>query len=129
MRVEDLREASEVINDAQLESLLSKRYGNGANAFWLFGSTEKYPAMSILVKGDLATLHYFPRARHPGYRSIGLAAELGLDPEGMSVFYANEGEEQEIVNDSIVPFPHALAAAREFLASGRLPEALEWFEL
>jgi hypothetical protein len=44
------------------------------------------------------------------------------------MFYVSETEEQEILNDSIVPYSDAVSAAKEFSVTRTLPTA-KWFEL
>jgi hypothetical protein len=38
-------------------------------------------------------------------------------------------EEDQVPNDAIVPFADALAAAKEFLLSTKLPPSIKWSEL
>jgi hypothetical protein len=128
MRVQDFEGVYQASTPNAIESVLAKRYGGGVNAFWLSHGDSKYPAILILVKGELASLHYFPRERHAGFRSVG--AVEGLEPGGSSTFFMNNPhEEQEVLNDSIVPFSVALEVANEFSACTDLPRFAEWFEL
>lgn len=128
MRIQDFEHVHDVNGEDALNLALSERYGNGVNAFWLSHGSSKYPAILLLVNGDLATLNYFPRERHPGFRSVG--ALQNLEPDGTSTFFMNDvNEAQPISNDSIVSFSSALRAAKEFLVSTDLPHSLEWFEL
>jgi hypothetical protein len=126
MIVEDFRESAEPGNEAELVSFLMRRYGSGVNSFWL--SHDKYPAMSILVNGDLSSLIYFPHKRHPGFRSVG--RYKNLKPGGTTVFYLDSiNQQQPMINDSIVSFETSLKVAREFYNSNVLPPSIEWFEL
>jgi Immunity protein Imm1 len=104
-----------------------RRDANGRNCFWLSHDDQPYPFLGVLVKGDLAYVHYFPEDRHAGHRSLGNLP--GLDPEGLTTFYLDEGTPQEILNDGIVLFEKALAAAKEFHQSPALPRSIEWQEL
>ena len=112
----------------EVDTALSKRYGAGVNEFWLSHGPENFPALCLLVNGDLATLTYLPQEGHPGYRSEGKVR--GLERDRTSTFYVNnETEELEIMNESIVPFCTAVEAAKDFLISRQLPKSIEWLEL
>jgi len=112
----------------ELERVLSRRYGNGVNAFWICRKDDERPLLLILVNKALANLHYFPAGNHPGFQSMGQIS--GLDPEKYTTFFMNNTKEpEEIPNDAIVPFSDALAAAKEFFASDELPPSIGWFEL
>ena len=128
MKISDFASVYETHSDPEIELVLSKRYGDGVNELWLSNGTDKFPAISILVKGNLASLNYFPKPRDPGYRSAGPG--LGLKPGGFTTFYINTPtEEQDVLNDSIVLFSDALAAAKQFAISTALPTAIDWVEL
>jgi len=127
MKIEDFKGASDSTNHEGIEKALAKRYGNGVNEFWLSHVDSRYPAMSILVKGDIAALNYFPEDQHPGMTSVGKG---NLEPDGTTIFYINnEEEKQEIPNGMIVPFSLALEAAKEFAANSEPPRCIEWFSL
>src|SRR5215469_4733343 len=127
MRIEDFKGTSDSTNSEEIEMALAKRYGEGVNEFWLSHSDSRYPAMSILVKGDIAALHYFPNDQNPPMISVGKG---GLTSGGTTIFYINnEEEKQEIPNDMIVSFSEALAAAKEFAAEKQPPRCIEWFAL
>ena len=100
----------------------------GVNSFWLSHAGNKYPTLLIMTKDDVASLHFFPKDRDPGLRSVGHVE--GLDAGGTSVFYVNSpNEPQEIINDSIVPLSVAIAVAKQFERSAKLPDGVEWFAL
>ncbi len=128
MKLEDFNGAHEIKNDVELETALNKRYGHDANSFWLTHNSKKYPSMALLVRGNFASINYFPQEDSAGFRSTGNVD--GLAPGEMSIFYLDsENQEQEILNDSIVSFADAVRAAKEFLSSSKLPSSIEWFEL
>lgn len=128
MRIQDFERVYDASGNDAIDSALTKRHGSGVNAFWLSHGSSKYPALLILVNGELASLHYFPKDRHPGFRSVGKVE--GLEPGGTTTFFMNNvNEPEQILNDSIVPFSTALKAAKEFSASADLPPSVEWFEL
>lgn len=128
MRFQDLTAVFEVSDEKALESLLSRRFGGGVNSFKLSQGSSEYPMLLVLINGDLASLHYFPRDRHPGFRSI--SGVDGLDVNGSTVFFMNSLDQEEpVLNDGVVPLATGMKAAREFFASPELPRSVEWLEL
>lgn len=127
MKVEDFATQMDVKNEQELEEFLTRRFDRGVNGFFLTHELRN-PSLSILVKGELATLLYFPKERHPGFRSIG--SVHGLDPEGTTTFFLDrKNEEQKILNDAVVPLADAISVAKEFFSSSALPHSIKWFEL
>jgi hypothetical protein len=127
MKLEDFASVVDVRSEEDLETVLRKTYENDANAFWMSHNSSKYPVLSVLVRGELACLHYFPKDRHPGFRSVGEVAQLKRS--GTSTFFTRRAEKQEVLNDSIVPFSAALTVAKEFFHGDDLPKSIRWFEL
>lgn len=127
MKIEDFKGANNAISENDIETILAKRYGENANEFWLSHASDKFPAVSILVKGDLATLNYYSTDQDPGMISIG--GKLNLKPDGSTIFYINTTEKQPIPNGMIVPFSLALNAAKEFSENAKPPTCIEWFVL
>jgi hypothetical protein len=83
--------------------------------------------MSLLVKGDLAYVHYFPKPSHPGFRSLGSIVQPAKE---MTIFYLdNLQQEQPVLNNAIIPFHAALDAAKEFFQTKVLPKCIPWVEL
>ena len=107
--------------------MLLKRAGDKVNEFWI-SFAQKHPALSILVKNYLATLHFFPNETNPGLRSIGPLARL--DPYSVTHFCTESVHHAEVVaNRFVIPFAAALRAAEEFLAQKTLPTQIEWLQL
>lgn len=128
MRIEDFNGVQDATSDEDIEEALAKRYGEGVNEFWLSHADNRFPAMSILVKGNISALHFFQKDQDPGMTSIG--GGLNFEIDGTTTFYMNSTEEeQEIPNGMLVPFPLALKAAKEFAAHREPPECIEWFVL
>jgi hypothetical protein len=124
LKVEHFGGAEEVTDSAALDVVLSKRYGNDVNEFWL-GGEEKYPCLAIQVRGSRACLHFFPRDGHPGYLSVGDGAATGSE-----TFYTNTPtEESYIAANAVVPFDQAREAAHEYLRTGSMPSSVRWTEL
>ena len=96
MRITDfdtpfLDSAPDVTARLEIESVLKKRDDAGMNCFWLSHGTEKFPAINIMVNGDLAYVHYFPEERHPGYASVGGLSNLTRG--GITNFFHDPGGE------------------------------------
>ena len=128
MRIQDDDSVCNVTSPADIEAVLRKRYGTGRNAFWLSHGDELFPAINIMVKGDLAHVHYFPEERHPGFASVGRLPGLKSDED--TVFYMSSSSEPvEIMNDAVVSFSDALKVAQEFAISNGRPKCIQWFEL
>jgi len=128
LRVEDFDGLHEANSVNALEKILLKRYNEEANSFWLSHEDKRHPALTLLVKGNLAGLHYFPEESHPGFVPAGNIA--GLKSGEMTVFCMDKGgEEIQVVNDAIVPFSSALVVAKEFFSSQALPKSIRWTEL
>jgi hypothetical protein len=128
MRIQDYDSVCDVAKPADIEAALHKRHGAGRNAFWLSHGAELFPAINIMVKGDLAHVHYFPEERHPGFASAGRLP--GLKPKGDTVFFMNSSNEPvEIMNSAVVRFSDALKAAQEFAISATMPKCIQWFDL
>ena len=84
MRIQDYDSVCNVKSPADIEAALSKRHGDGVNAFWLSHGSKLHPVMSILVKGGVAYVLYIPNDDHPGFASV--AKFSGARPHETSVF-------------------------------------------
>jgi hypothetical protein len=127
MRVQDFESVSEVTSEEQIQEQLVKRYEGDVNAFWLSHGSDKFPVISILAKNGLAALHYFPKDRHPGFRSCGHV--LDSRKSMFMKFHASPHEEQDVLSASVVSADAALEAAKEFSKDTSLPRSIVWFEL
>jgi hypothetical protein len=127
MRIQDYDSECDVANPADIEAALSKRHRGGINAFWLSHGTEEFPTIGILVKGDLANVHYIPRDREAGFASV--ARVPGPKPDETTIFFVRPTEKIWVRNDAVVPFSDALKVAQEFAVSTTLPKCIQWFEL
>jgi hypothetical protein len=128
MFVQDFDSVRNVENPADIEAVLSKRHRAGVNSFWLGQRAAGFPAVAIMVNGDLAHVHYFPNEGPPGFASVG--GSLGLSPDGETVFCHDNTEEIcPMMNYSVVPFSDALKAAQEFAVSNAMPKCLQWNSL
>ncbi len=128
MRIEDYDSVWNVTKPAEIELALTIRHGAGRNAFWLSHGTEDFPSINIMVNGDLAYVHYFPKKQHPGYASMGTLPSL-ISGGDTSFFPDDTDETFEIVNEAVVRFADALKIAQEFAISPELPKSIQWSEL
>src|SRR5258708_7579075 len=116
MRIQDYDTICDITSPADIEAALSKRYEAGRNAFWLSHGNKRYPAINIMVNGDLACPYYLSKEGHPGFASVGEMP--GLRPgEDSDFFMHNSDEPTGIMNEAVVPFRDALKAAQEFAIS------------
>jgi hypothetical protein len=110
-----------------IASTLSRRHVGGTNSFWLSHGAELYPAINIMVKGDLAAVHYLPKDQEPGFVSV--ANVRGPRPDETSIFFIGPTEKIWVRNDAVVPFSDALKVAQDFSISTTMPNCIQWFEL
>lgn len=112
----------------ELNKILSKRYGNDSNEFWITDDKQDNPCLAILVHKNLANITYFPDdITSLGFQSVGKINDLNSNE--YSVFYTNTAEEEiEICNDVIITFDEALMAAIEFFYDNKMPCCIEWTE-
>jgi hypothetical protein len=128
MRIEDYESVCDVTKPAEVETALSKRHGAGRNAFWLSHGSMRFPALCILVNGDLSYVLYFSKEGHPGFASVGNLP--GLRPGEDSDFFAQNSDEPiGVMNETVVPFWEALKAAQEFANSATMPKSIRWDSL
>jgi hypothetical protein len=128
MRIWDFEGAHDATTPTEVEAVLNKRYGAGLNSFWIGHEDGKFPAMNIMVNGDIAYVHYFPKQGHPGLASVGSVPCL-RSGEFTEFFPSESKESLDIMNEAIVPVSDALKAAQEFAASKTLPKCIQWNSL
>ena len=127
MIVYDFDQMFEIVTLPELEVALNRRHGIGINSFWLGHVAGGFPAINIVVKGDLAHVHYFPKEGHPGFAS---QAKLPVPrPDETSAFFIRPKEKIWILNGEVIPFSEALKAAQEFALSRTMPQCLRWTSL
>lgn len=129
MRVDGYCQSWQVEDDKSLEAALAGRDDRGGGIFWFTPDDEKYPALAIRVRGNVADVPFFPRDGHPGFRCIG---GEGL-PEGGETTLVYQGCDptpgENTPNELVLPFPSALAVAREFFRTMQMWPAVSWLEL
>ena len=113
---------------SELEKLMLARHKNGLNEVLMAHDGHKFPLLSILMKDDIAALHYMVEGDRAGFASIG--GKLGL-PSGEDTIFGtgNPDNKMWVSNRAVVPFTAALTAAKEFFRSEQLPKSIKWLEL
>jgi hypothetical protein len=129
VKIIDFERTQEVQDLHEFENVLMVRYKNNVNAFWLSHGDEDYPTLSIMVKNDLAALHYIPSEKEAGFRSIGSCPGLKRGDTTCFSISLNTADDIEELNDAIVSFSVAYKVAQEFYSSKGLPRSIEWLEL
>ena len=128
MRIKDYKSICNVTNPADIAAALQRRHGAGRNAFWLSYGSDLHPAISILVSGELAYVHYFPDDDHPGFASVGNLP--GLRVGEFSEFFPEQSNDSfDIMNEAVIPFSDALKVAQEFASSPTMPKCIGWNSL
>lgn len=128
MIIKDYEDSYSATNENDIEEIMAHRYKGNVNAFWLSHGANNFPVMLVLVKENVASLHFFTKDRDPGLSSIGHVN--GYESGGISIFYMNNAEEEhEVSNDSIILVNLAICAAKEFQITKSLPKCVEWLEL
>jgi hypothetical protein len=129
LTMHDFHDAVVLRDAADVRHALGIRYEHGANELWLAHDSRKYPVLAILLRDDVAVLHYFPEERDPGFQSRrrGAAPPATVPTEWfMSPMPADNAT---VPDDAVVPVESALEAALQFFERAELPTAIDWFEL
>jgi hypothetical protein len=129
MTITDMCGTYEVSTVDDLERLLGRRYYNNVNSFWLVHGSERYPALSVCIKGELAYLQYAESGKDAGLRSAGTFQSA--QPGEMTTFSVSKypADDISVLNDAVVTTASALAAAKEFYTSKQLPTSVDWVRL
>lgn len=93
------------------------------NEIWCSRTEEdKYPCLSILVKGDQAVVNYFEE-ENGGEMLVSFGDE---DAEDIVTFC---GGQYEIAAWQVIPAADAMACALEFFHTQNAPDCIDWGEL
>ena len=131
MHADDFGGQYEVRTLDELKTILQARYEGSYNGIWLSDKIHN-KALLVLVKDDVSYLHYLPEEKgHPGFHSVGDIVNLNERKDGMTIFRMEDiSQEQPIMNNAVVWFADAVAAAEEFFVDPtKLPQAVAWEEL
>ena len=129
MLVSDIFDQQTTVSSAaELRAVLNQRRGDGVNSFWLSHDGRDYPQLTLLLKGELASLTYFPSDGDAGYVPVGNLSALPTGEVAFSIS-AHEADDLFVVNDAVLPTSLAVKIAEEFLNSDALPTGLKWMHL
>ncbi len=126
MNVQDISGPHLAGDLSELEAILSRRQLGDFNTFWLATESDGYPLLMILVKGEMAVLHYMTTADEPGLRSV------GKNDDGDFLDFSisnNPGDDIQEPSNAVVTLDAAWRAAKEFFASRELTHSVKWEEL
>lgn len=111
----------------ELKEVLLHRTKNGSNEFELRTNTE-YPFLTILVKNDLACVHYFENEEDCGYYAY-VDDEESTNEEYVIFNTGSEEAETEVSKDLVISVSYAYDAAIEFYKTNKRSIKMKWFEL
>ena len=129
MKVADINGVEQVNNVDDLQTVLARRCETGFNSFWLSHGDEEYPALSLMVKGELAALSYIPKEFDAGFSSVGTLPHLNAGETTTFSISKHRADDVDVSNDAELPFSVALQAAKDFFHSRDLPQSVEWLRL
>ena len=112
-------------NKSELLDALKQRSEGNSNDFEL-RTEQEYPFLSILVKGDLACVHFFENESDCGHYAYTNDNEL---KEDFIVFNMGSEEfETEISKDLVIPVEQAYIIAEDFYEKKEMSNKVNWFE-
>ena len=113
-------------NKSELLDALKQRSEGNSNDFEL-RTEHEYPFLSILVKGDLACVHFFENESVCGHFAYTHDNELKEDFIVFNMGY--EEFETEISKDLVIPVEQAYIIAEDFYEKKEMSNKVNWFEL
>ena len=118
----------QVDDDADLDRALACRDSLGGGAFWL-SRDGGFPLLAIRLSGDIADVHFFLEEGHSGFRCLGGEGLIEGGSRKLVFEGCDPGDGEETPNEFVIPLETAASVAKEFLRSGRMSDAVSWFEL
>ena len=112
MIVYEFNGKKECNNLIELQEVLKHRSKGNSNEFELRTELE-YPFLTILIKEELACVHYFKDENDCGHYAY--TDNNGLEEEYVIFNIGSENEETEISKDLVIPVEQAYIAAIDFL--------------
>lgn len=126
MIVYDFTGKEECNNLNDLLNVLKQRSKGNSNEFEL-RTEHEYPYLTILVKGDLACVHYFEDEDDCGHYAYTDDNEV---KEDYIVFnMGSENSETEISKDLVISVEQAYNVAVDFYEKQEMSNKVNWFEL
>ena len=108
----------------EIAAALNLRNENNENEFWIhFGA--KNPCIAVLVKDDIAQVHYFSEEGDTG----SLAVNNGGIVSENEICICIGGNEYYIYSENMIPFDDVVRAVLMFYGNSARPGNLTWEEL
>lgn len=113
-------------NLMELQEVLRHRSKKNSNEFEL--RTESgYPSLTILIKEELACVHYFKDENDCGHYAY--TENNGVKEEYIIFNIGSENSETEISKDLVISVEQAYVAAIDFFNTCEMSKKMKWFEL
>ena len=126
MIVDSFNGKEECKNKSELLNALKQRSNCNSNDFEL-RTEQEYPYLSVLVKGDLACVHFFENEEDCGHYAYTKDNDLNED---YIVFNMGSPDfETEISGDLVIPVEQAYIIAEDFFEKQEMSNKVNWFEL
>lgn len=124
-------DASGEINQSEYAGaqwLLDRRLSPGSwNHFYISGPDALYPLLTVLVKDNIAVLHFFSADDVPPLLSQG---DMAVGSDAIISFQETlEGNEFRMGLDTVVSAEVAARAVDEFVVTQKLPTCIKWRQL
>lgn len=127
MKIYDFYGVYDCKNEEDLLKFLSIRSKNLSNEYELRNNLD-FPYMTIMVKEDLACVHFFKDENDCG--SFAYISENKFDIDGFTTFNIGSEDAETIVsNKMVIPIEKAYIIAKDFFQTNRKSEKINWFEL
>jgi hypothetical protein len=125
LTITDLEGTHPVSTPDELAAVLAHRR-RGANHFLISSPDADYPQLDVIVRDDVALLHYFPAEGLAGDQSrsdLPGAPELVEFPENLT------GEVIQVPGSAVVDAATAIRCVEEFAERLARPTLIGWLEL
>lgn len=126
MIVYEFNGKEECKNLSELLNVLKYRSKGNSNEFELRTELE-YPFLTMLVKDDLACVHYFKDEDDCGHYAC--TDDNGIKEDYVVFNMGSENSETEISKDLVISVEQAYVAAIDFYETHEMTNKMKWFEL
>lgn len=114
-------------SEDELLKILKIRSRNMSNEFELRNEAE-YPFVTILVKDNLACVHFFKNENDAGRYAFSMTNEQ-VKEEYITFNIGSEDAETEISNRMVISVEQSYIVAKAFFNTNEMSNEVEWFEL
>ena len=126
MIVYEFNGKKECNNLIELQEVLKHRSKGNSNEFELRTELE-YPFLTILIKEELACVHYFKDENDCGHYAY--THNNGLEEEYVIFNIGSENAESEISKELVITVATAYIAAIDVFETCEMSKRMKWFEL